>query len=80
MTGVPPDWRFDTTHDGGDLACGQLLLDLHLRFKELAAGTRIVVRSVDAGAPLEIPAWCRVLGHDLLDRSHPCYLIVRGPV
>ena len=78
MEELPGDWQFDTTHDGGDLACGQLLLDLHLRFKELAPGTRVAVRSVDEGAPLEIPAWCRVLGHELLDRAHPCYLILRG--
>ncbi len=79
IEGVPEDWQCEFTHDGGDLACGQLLLDLHLRFKEIEPGSRVAIRSVDAGAPVEIPAWCRVLRHELLDQAHPYYLVLRGP-
>jgi tRNA 2-thiouridine synthesizing protein A len=78
MMDAPAEWEFDTSHDGGDLACGQLLLDLHLRFKILPPGTRVVVRSVDPGAPVEIPAWCRLTGHKLLDQAHPYYRILHG--
>lgn len=74
---LPAGWRADQCHDGGDLACGELLIDLHQKFKTLQAGTVVAVRSVDEGAPVEIPAWCRVLGHDLLDTDHPFYLIRR---
>lgn len=69
------NWNFDRAYDGGDLACGQLLLDLRLYFRDLPEAAVVMVRSVDEGAPVEIPAWCRLMGHMLLDSAHPRYLI-----
>ena len=31
----------------------------------------------DAGAPADIPAWCRMTGHTLVSTQHPVYLIQR---
>jgi tRNA 2-thiouridine synthesizing protein A len=31
----------------------------------------------DAGAPADIPAWCRMTGHILLSTQHPEYFIQR---
>ena len=75
MDGIPSDWPRDHVYDGGDLACGQLLLDLRIHFRTLPAQAMVVVRSVDEGAPLEIPAWCRVMGHRLVAARHPHYLV-----
>jgi tRNA 2-thiouridine synthesizing protein A len=72
-----PDWERDDVFDGGDAGCGDLLYDLRFRFRDLRAGTRVLVRALDAGAPVEIPAWCRMTGHRLLRASHPFYLIAR---
>lgn len=61
--------------DGGDTGCGELLLDLLLFMKKQPAGSIVEVRALDPGAPLEIPAWCRVTNHRLLSSSHPVYRI-----
>ena len=61
--------------DGGDTGCGELLLDLFLFMKKQAPGSVTVVRALDPGAPLEMPAWCRLTGHKLTKANHPFYTI-----
>ena len=61
--------------DGGDTGCGELLLDLLLFMKKQPAGAIVQVRALDPGAPLEIPAWCRLTRHALLASEHPIYKI-----
>jgi tRNA 2-thiouridine synthesizing protein A len=65
--------------DGGDTGCGELLLDLLLFMKKQPDGAAVRVRALDPGAPLEIPAWCRLTRHELLSSEHPIYKI-RKPV
>ena len=61
--------------DGGDTGCGELLLDLLLFMKQQPSDCVVRVRALDSGAPLEIPAWCRVTKHELLSSEHPIYVI-----
>lgn len=61
--------------DGGDTGCGELLLDLLLFMKQQPAGAIVKVRALDPGAPLEIPAWCRLTQHELQTSNHPIYKI-----
>lgn len=61
--------------DGGTTGCGELLLDLLLYMKRQAPGTEVTVRALDPGAPLEIPAWCRMTQHELIEAKHPFYLL-----
>jgi tRNA 2-thiouridine synthesizing protein A len=63
--------------DAGDLACGPMLLALKSRLERLAPGQvfRLVTR--DEGAPVDLPAWCRLTGHTLIDVSHPVYHLAR---
>jgi len=68
----------DTHFDGGETGCGALLLDLHLFSKRQSPGATIEVRALDPGAPLEIPAWCRLTGHTLLQAAHPFYLLQKN--
>ena len=63
--------------DGGDTGCGELLLDLLLFMKEQPSGSVVTVRALDPGAPLDIPAWCRLTNHQLLSSEHPTYVIKR---
>lgn len=63
--------------DGGDTGCGELLLDLFLFMKQQPEGSKVVVRALDPGAPLEIPAWCRLTGHNLSEAAHPLYTIFK---
>ncbi|MEM7474865.1 MAG: sulfurtransferase TusA family protein [Planctomycetota bacterium] len=64
--------------DGGDTGCGELLLDLLLFMKRQPGGAVVRVRALDAGAPLEIPAWCRLTKHQLLASEHPNYEIKKS--
>lgn len=66
-------------YDGGETGCGELLLDLLLFMKKQPGGSVVNVRALDPGAPLEIPAWCRLTKHELLLSNHPMYQI-RKPV
>ena len=59
--------------DGGETGCGELLLDLLLFMKAQPDGAIVKVRALDPGAPLEIPAWCRLTKHALLSSEHPFY-------
>lgn len=60
-------------YDGGETGCGELLLDLLLFMKKQPDGAIVNVRALDPGAPLEIPAWCRLTKHELLMSEHPMY-------
>ena len=73
--GLPPDWSSASRFDGGGAGCGEMLLDLRLHFRPLAPGTPVAIFALDEGAPVEIPAWCRVTGHQLRAAHHPYYLV-----
>jgi TusA-related sulfurtransferase len=61
----------------GDLGCGQLFFQLHLRLSRMAPGETIEVVTHDAGAAADMPAWCRTTGHTLVSADHPVYVIRR---
>lgn len=61
--------------DGGETGCGELLLDLLIFMRKQPANSIVEVRALDPGAPLEIPAWCRLTKHILVSDEHPFYRI-----
>ncbi len=52
--------------DGGDRACGELLLVLAARARGLAPRTEIRLLASDPAAAVDLPAWCHLTGHDFL--------------
>jgi len=70
-----PKYDISAKFDGGDTGCGELLLNLLLFMRKQPANAIVEVRAVDPGAPLEIPAWCRLTKHILLSSQHPIYNI-----
>jgi tRNA 2-thiouridine synthesizing protein A len=60
-------------YDAGDLACGELLIELRRRMLGLGPGDLLLVRATDPAAPLDIPAWCWTTGHRLEQDRHPMY-------
>lgn len=52
--------------DGGDLACGELLMRLVSRMGTLPTGDILRLVATDPAAPLDIPAWCHLTGHTYL--------------
>lgn len=67
------------TWDAGDLACGELVLELRTRMSRLAPGGILCLITRDLGAILDIPAWCRLTGHALRRAAHPEYYLERRP-
>ena len=69
----------DATWDAGDLGCGELILELRLRMRRLSSGQVLRLIARDPGAPADIPAWCRMTGHRLLqtDSASPLFFIQR---
>ena len=62
-------------HIGPRHMVGLIVLQCRFQLRSLQPGTRLVVASRDAGAPIEVPAWCRLTGHTLHDARPPFYLI-----
>ena len=65
--------------DAGDLGCGELLLALRTRVRELAPGAVLKLSTTDPGAREDLPAWCRMTGHRLVHAAHPDYYVRKGP-
>jgi len=58
-----PDIRFD----GGDLDCGNgLLILIRKHMDPLAPGQVLEILSTDSTVEVDLPAWCRVTGNDLV--------------
>ena len=58
-----------TRHDTIDcerLVCPMPLIRVQDRVDALAAGDRLTANCTDPGAPEDIPAWCRINGHQVL--------------
>jgi len=70
-TTADPEWN------AGDLGCGDLVLELRQRMEKLPHGQVLRLVALDLGAPADIPAWCRMVGHLLVWHDHPVYLIRR---
>jgi tRNA 2-thiouridine synthesizing protein A len=77
VSGYPRHWRFDDVFDSFDRGCGDFILELRAQIGELAPGGVLMVASRDAGAPVEVPSWCRMTGHLLLAAAPPFFLIQR---
>ncbi|MGH9076841.1 MAG: sulfurtransferase TusA family protein [Acidimicrobiales bacterium] len=63
--------------DAGDLGCGELVVVLRSRLASLAPGSLFQLVARDPGAPEDLPAWCRLTGHELVKADPPTYLIKR---
>lgn len=74
-----PDWLFDDEFDGGEETCGRVIVNLHLYLRDQQPGARILVISRDPGAPVELPAWCRMTRNEMTEMQHPYYLITLKP-
>jgi tRNA 2-thiouridine synthesizing protein A len=67
----------DDRWDAGDMGCGELVIDLRLRLRALAAGQVLRLIANDPGAREDLPAWCGMTGHTLVHAAHPVYYIRR---
>jgi len=63
--------------DAGELGCAQLVFELQRRLEGVAPGDTLEVVAHDPGAPIDLPAWCRMTGHTLVSAEPPAYVIRR---
>lgn len=59
------------------MGCGELVLLLKIRMQKLAPGQVLLLTADDPGAIEDIPAWCKMTGHQLIGQIHPDYYIRR---
>jgi len=65
----------DAELDVGDKGCGEIVMELRIVMQPLAPGQVLKLTARDAGAPEDLPSWCRMTGHTLLAANHPEYWI-----
>ena len=63
--------------DAGDMGCGGLIFELRRRVDALNPGDRLELVARDPGAQSDVPAWCRMTGHRIVEANHPVYVIER---
>lgn len=65
--------------DARGLLCPLPVIRLQDRVRDLPPGTRVELLSSDPGTLIDIPAWCRMSGHRLVESQvleHACRLVV----
>jgi tRNA 2-thiouridine synthesizing protein A len=62
---MAPTLCHDIEWNAGELGCGELVMELRMKMRA-APGAVFKVIAFDAGAPEDLPAWCRMTGHSLL--------------
>lgn len=65
MPDQPDEPPADAEWDAGDMGCGPLVLELRKRLRAMP-GRVLRVTARDAGAELDLPAWCRLTTNELL--------------
>ena len=75
----------DAGFDGGDLDCGGgLLLLIRRNIDPLAPGGLLEIRSTESTVEIELPAWCRMTGNELVSWTRHgdqrSYLVSKGPL
>ncbi|HSM18625.1 MAG TPA: sulfurtransferase TusA family protein [Gemmatimonadales bacterium] len=64
--------------EAGEAGCGPLILGLKRELEQVRRGELLWVTALDAGARLDLPAFCRMTGHALVRASHPVYVLKRN--
>lgn len=67
----------DRVWDAGDKGCGEIVMELRIVMQALLPGALLKLTARDAGAPEDLPSWCRMTGHRLIRAEHPDYWIQR---
>lgn len=73
-----PMLNADAFHDAGDEGCGYgPITEIAKKMKQLATGKTLEVRATDPTVAVDLPAWCRLAGHEFVKHVDDRYLIKR---
>jgi len=74
----PSIFGADLFYDAGDQGCaGGPLEEIARMVRRLQSGQTLEVRATDPGVAVDLPAWCRMTGHTLVEQRADRYLIRR---
>ena len=65
--------------DAGHMGCGEVIILLRMRMQKLEEGEVLQLTAYDPGAPVDLPAWCRMTGRRMVRTDHPFYWIEQKP-
>ena len=82
ITNISPDSHAtnpipDAAWDAGNMGCGELVMGLRMRLQVMNPRQILKLTANDPGVPEDLPAWCRLTGHQLVYANHPEYWIRR---
>lgn len=65
-------------YDAGDLGCGYgPITEIAGMINKLESGQTLEVRATDPTVKVDLPAWCRIVGHKMIDQRDDRYLLER---
>jgi TusA-related sulfurtransferase len=68
----------DAFYDAGNKGCAEGPLDrIAALVRRLESGQTLEVRATDPSVAVDLPAWCRMTGHTVVDQQGDRYLIRR---
>ena len=69
----------DQRFDAGDKGCGEGPLDtIAGLLRKMQPGQTLAIRASDPSVAVDLAAWSRMTGHQLVDQQGPYYLIRHG--
>ena len=69
----------DAFYDSGDKGCAEGPLDeIAAMMRQLESGQTLEVRATDPSVAVDLPAWCRMTGHTVVEQEQDRYLIRRN--
>jgi TusA-related sulfurtransferase len=71
-------WGADAFYDAGDKGCGDGPLDeIAVMMRRLSPGQTLEMRATDPSVANDLPVWCRLVGHELVQQQDDRYLMRR---
>ncbi len=69
----------DAFYDAGDQGCAAgPIREIAARMRQMNPGQTLEVRGTDPTIAVDLPAWCRLVGHELVRHEGDRYLLRRG--
>jgi tRNA 2-thiouridine synthesizing protein A len=63
--------------NAGDTGCARFVVELRARMSRVAPGQCLRITARSEGAIADLPAWCRMTGHELVSAEPPVFVVRR---
>ncbi len=73
-----PRFGADAFYDAGDKGCGDRPLDdIALLIRKMQGGQTLEIHATEPSVAVDLPAWCRLTGHRMVEQAADHYLVRR---